>query len=189
MAKRRCIAIDIYQNDAFLNLSDKAKVLYIAFILNSDDDGFIINPKTVMRLYEANESILNELIDNKYIIAIDNLFVIKHWKVHNKLQNNRHTATIYQSVLSKLCENELEEYEIIESLSDVNQKSTKSNANITKVNKTEDNTTKENTIQSNVSEQNGIVNGGKMHSVDHEWVEQMKRIQADKLGVKKSTPE
>ena len=179
MAKRRCIAIDVYQSDAFLNLSDKAKVLYIAFILNSDDDGFIINPKTVMRLYEAKENILSELIDNGYIIPIDSVLVIKHWKVHNKLQNSRRTDTIYQTALSKLCENELEEYEIKENLSDVDKKSTKSNANITKDNLTQENIIKENTIQSNASEQRGIVKGEKMLS-DDAWAKQMKMLLADK---------
>lgn len=182
MAKRRCIAIDVYQNDAFLNLSDKAKVLYTAFILNSDDDGFIINPKTVMRLYEAQQNVLDELVENGYILTIDNLFVIKHWKVHNKLQNNRHTATSFQSTLSKLHENEQEEYEITDSMSKVDQKLTENNANITKLNITKDNIIKDNINKSNENEQRGIVKD--VEDDDLKWaVNYQKQLNERKKGI------
>ena len=72
MAKRRCISVDVFNNDVFLDFKNSTKVLYTYFILNADDDGFVINPKTVMRLCGANDNDLAVLIENNYIIRFSN---------------------------------------------------------------------------------------------------------------------
>lgn len=111
MAKRRCIAIDIYESEEFLSLSDKAKVLYTQFILKSDDEGVVINPKTAMRLCGADKSHYNELLENGFLLEVDSICVIRHWYAHNRIQPSKKVASMYQHELSYLIINEKKLYE------------------------------------------------------------------------------
>lgn len=112
MAKRRCIAVDIYESEEFLNLSDKAKVLYTQFILKSDDEGVVINPKTAMRLCRAEEHHYNELLENGFLLEVERICVIRHWYAHNRIQPSKKTESIYQHELSTLIINEKRLYEL-----------------------------------------------------------------------------
>ena len=112
MAKRRCISVDVFENNDFIELSDSAKVLYTAFILHTDDDGFVINHRTVMRLMGATEEKLQELLDVGFVIDVGRVLVIKHWFIHNRIQPSRKVDTIYQEELSRLFVNEWNEYEL-----------------------------------------------------------------------------
>ena len=112
VAKRRCISVDVYENNDFIELSDSAKVLYTAFILHTDDDGFVINHRTVMRLMGATEDALNELLDVGFVIDVGRVLVIKHWFIHNRIQPSRKVDTIYQDELDRLFVNEWNEYEL-----------------------------------------------------------------------------
>ena len=112
MAKRRCISVDVYENNDFIELSDGAKVLYTAFILHTDDDGFVINHRTVMRLMGATKEKLQELLDTGFVIDVGRVLVIKHWFIHNRIQPSRKVGTIYQEELSRLFVNDWNEYEL-----------------------------------------------------------------------------
>ena len=112
MAKRRCISVDVYENNDFIELSDSAKVLYTAFILHTDDDGFVINHRTVMRLMGATEEKLQELLNTGFVIDVGRVLVIKHWFIHNRIQPSRKVDTIYQEELDRLFVNEWNEYEL-----------------------------------------------------------------------------
>ena len=139
MAKRRCISADFYDSDLFGKLSSKTKVLYTHFILHSDDDGVVINPKVVLRITKANKKHLDELFANNLLIRIDDIIVIRHWYVHNKVQPARKVDSIYQSELAKLCINERREYELVD-----DNLSTNNRPNITKPNLTKNNRSKVN---------------------------------------------
>ncbi len=114
MAKRRCISVDVYENNDFLELSDSAKVLYTAFVLHTDDDGFVINHRTVMRLMGSTEDVLQELLNIGFVIEIGRVLVIKHWFIHNRIQPSRKVDTIYLEELSRLFVNEWNEYELFQ---------------------------------------------------------------------------
>lgn len=111
MAKRRCIAVDIYESEEFFCLSDKAKVLYTYFMLRSDDEGVVINPKTAMRLCLADWKTMEELIESGFIVQVEGIYVIRHWHAHNRIQPSKKTDSIYQSELSCLIVNEQKIYE------------------------------------------------------------------------------
>ncbi|MBQ8058123.1 MAG: hypothetical protein IJ275_07320 [Ruminococcus sp.] len=113
MAKRRCISVDVYENNDFLDLSDSAKVLYTAFILHTDDDGFIINHRTVMRLLGSSQNVLQELFDIGFVMDVGGVLVIKHWYIHNRIQPTRKVDTIYQEQLNRLYVNDCKEYELL----------------------------------------------------------------------------
>ncbi len=110
MAKRRCISVDVVENERFYLLTDKAKILYVLLMLKSDDDGVVINPKAVMRMYDINERILKELIDSGFVLKVDEVYIITHWCVHNKIPPSKKTDSLYQKELSKLRLSQTGEY-------------------------------------------------------------------------------
>ena len=113
MAKRRCISVDVMESDEYQELSNAAKCMYIALMLRSDDEGVVINPRTVMRMTGFTDTQLDELIDSGFVLKVDNIYVIKHWYLHNKIQPSRIVKSLYQESLSKLRVNKLKEYELI----------------------------------------------------------------------------
>ena len=114
MAKRRCFSVDLFENEKFLLLNDKSKVLYFGLLLHSDDDGVIINPTAIMRLLKKQKKYFDELVENGFVIEVGDVFFIKHWCLHNKIQPSKKTPTLYQDELKKLWLNEALEYEIKE---------------------------------------------------------------------------
>lgn len=144
MAKRRCIALDIYNKDTFIDMSDKAKMLYTYLMLNTDDYGFIINPKTVLRTCKASDKELQELVCSGFLIDFGSgIYVITHWKAQNSIQPSRIQETIYQSERKQLRTNERNEYELItECQQKADNLSEDCQPNITEDNITEDNSTK-----------------------------------------------
>ncbi len=112
MAKRRCISVDVYESEEFYELSDKAKVLYTHFILRSDDEGVVINPKTAMRLCDAKDEALKELIDSAFVLEVEGVYVVRHWYVHNQIQPSKKTPSFFQEELSVLTVNEKKLYAI-----------------------------------------------------------------------------
>ena len=66
--------------------------LYFHLNMRADDDGFIGNPKRIARLIGSSEDDLKLLIVKKFVLTFENgVIVIKHWKMHNTLQNDRRT--------------------------------------------------------------------------------------------------
>ena len=112
MAKRRCFSVDLFENEKFLLLNDKSKVLYFGLLLHSDDDGVIINPTAIMRLLKKQKKYFDELLENGFVMRVDDVYFIKHWCLHNKIQPSKKTESLYQDVLSKLIINKSKEYEL-----------------------------------------------------------------------------
>jgi len=79
----------------------------------ADDDGFINNPKSIVRQSGATEDDLKLLLSKKYILAFDSgVIVIKHWRIHNYIQKDRYNRTINQYEKSLLNVSESNEYEL-----------------------------------------------------------------------------
>ncbi len=110
MAKRRCFSVDVMESDSYYQLSDKAKILYVVFMLHSDDDGVVINPNAVMRMYEANRQMLTELVDSGFLLVVDDIYVITHWCIHNKIPPSKKTDSLYRDQLKKLTLSQTGEY-------------------------------------------------------------------------------
>ena len=117
MAKRRCISVDVYESEEFYELSDKAKVLYTHFILRSDDEGVVINPKTAMRLCDAKDEALKELIDSAFVLEVEGVYVVRHWYAHNRSRPSRVVPSLSSAELEHLVGNKVKEYEFVNNLS------------------------------------------------------------------------
>ena len=96
MAKRRMFAMTIVDSDAFLDMPLSTQALYFHLNMRADDDGFINNPKKIMRMINTSEDDFRVLIAKSFIINFDSgVVVIKHWRVHNLFRKDRHQKTSY----------------------------------------------------------------------------------------------
>lgn len=130
MASKRAFTKKITESDAFLEMPLSTQCLYFHLNMNGDDDGFINNPKMIMRLIGASEDDLKLLIAKSFVLTFESgVIVIKHWRMHNTLQNDRYHKTDYQ-----------EEYQML-GLKENNSYTWKQNGNILE---TEHNITKHN---------------------------------------------
>ena len=108
MAERRMFAKTIIDSDAFLDMPPTTQLLYFHLSMRADDDGFVNKPKSVMRMIGATQGDIEMLITKKFIIPFESgIVVIKHWKIHNYIRNDRYTETKYkeEKALLQLDEN------------------------------------------------------------------------------------
>ena len=97
MAERRMFAKTIIDSDSFLDMPMSTQALYFHLSMRADDDGFINNPKKIQRMIGATEDDLKLLIAKNFIIVFESgVIVIKHWKIHNYIRNDRYKPTVYQ---------------------------------------------------------------------------------------------
>lgn len=103
MAERRMFAKTIIDSDAFLDMPSSSQCLYFHLSMRADDDGFVNNPKKIQRMVGASEDDLKLLLAKSFLISFETgVVVIKHWKLHNYIQNDRYKPTVYQEEKSLL---------------------------------------------------------------------------------------
>ncbi|HRT13953.1 MAG TPA: hypothetical protein P5134_05025 [Bacteroidales bacterium] len=113
MANRRMFAKTIIDSDAFLDMPPSSQALYFHLAMRADDDGFINNPKTIMRIVGAKDDDIQLLIAKRFIIPFDSgVVVIKHWRIHNYVQKDRYTETKYIGEKNQLIINEKNAYSL-----------------------------------------------------------------------------
>ena len=102
-AQKRMFNKVLTNSDDFLELPDSSQVLYFHLSMNADDDGFVNNWKSIMKMTGTKEDDMKLLIAKQYIIAFDSgVIVIRHWRLNNYLQNDRIKPTNYQKELNEL---------------------------------------------------------------------------------------
>lgn len=96
MAQRRMFSLKIVDSDAFMDMGQGAQLLYFHLSMRADDEGFIGNPKKIMRMIGSSEDDLKVLLTKRFILSFESgIIVIKHWKIHNYIQNDRFSSTQY----------------------------------------------------------------------------------------------
>lgn len=94
MAERRMMSKKIIDTDKFLDMPQSTQNLYFHLLLRADDDGFIQNPKSVMRITGCKDDDLKLLIAKEFLIRFDTgVIVIKHWRIHNYLRVDRYNKS------------------------------------------------------------------------------------------------
>ena len=102
-AERRMFAKSIVLSDAFLDMPLSARCLYFTLGMMADDDGFVGSPKAIMRQCGASQDDMAVLLQKRYVLAFESgIIVIKHWRMNNYLQNDRHKETTYKEELATL---------------------------------------------------------------------------------------
>lgn len=103
MAEKRMFAKSIVLSDAFLDMPLSARCLYFTLGMLADDEGFVGNPKSIMRQCGASVDDMNVLISKRYVLCFDSgVIVIKHWRINNFLRNDRTHQTTYLEEKSTL---------------------------------------------------------------------------------------
>lgn len=87
---------EITTSDAFLDMPTGSQLLYFHLGMNADDDGFIANPKMVMRILGSNIDEYKVLIGKKFILTFDSgICVVKHWRINNYIRKDIYKETKY----------------------------------------------------------------------------------------------
>lgn len=89
-------SLEVTDTDAFLDMGQGAQLLYFHLNSRADDDGFVANPKKILRAIGGNEDDLKLLILKKFLIAFeDGVCVIKHWRINNFVRKDLYKETKY----------------------------------------------------------------------------------------------
>lgn len=106
MPERRMFAKTIVTSDAFLDMPASARCLYFTLCMFADDDGFVNNPRSIMRQCGACDDDMKILLAKNFVLLFETgVIVIKHWRIHNYIQKDRYHPTKYQEEMSLLTEN------------------------------------------------------------------------------------
>ena len=96
MAEKRMFSKTIIDSDAFLDMPLSSQALYFHLSMRADDDGFVNNPKKIQRLIGCGDDDLKLLMAKKFLIPFESgIVVIKHWRIHNYIRNDRYKETNY----------------------------------------------------------------------------------------------
>lgn len=98
-------SVNVTDADAFTNLPLKSQALYFHLGMHGDDDGFVANPRAIIRTIGCTTRDLKPLQTAGYVIPFPSgVLVITDWKINNTLKNDRYHETLFQEELSKLRE-------------------------------------------------------------------------------------
>ena len=113
MAARRMFLKSFIQDDVFALLPFSAQALYLRLAIEADDDGFVNNSKTIIRLLGVGEEDLDLLVEKKLLIKFDSgIVVIRHWRCHNHIRKDRYSTTKCLEERKSLIIREDDTYEI-----------------------------------------------------------------------------
>lgn len=111
MAERRMFAKTIIDSDSFLDMPLSAQCLYFHLSMRADDDGFVNNPRKIMRMIGASDDDARLLIAKKFLIAFESgVVVIKHWRIHNYIRKDTYNETKYKEEKATLALDENNSY-------------------------------------------------------------------------------
>ena len=111
MADRRMFSKTIIDSDVFLDMPLSSQALYFHLAMRADDEGFVNNPKKIQKMIGASDDDLRILAGKRYILTFESgIIVIKHWKIHNYIQNDRFKPTTYLEEKAQLRLDEKKSY-------------------------------------------------------------------------------
>ena len=103
MEGKRFITKDVLCQTTYCDMNYTEKMLYIYLVLSADDDGFVGNPKKIQQTYTYNRQALSVLEKNGFIITFPNdVCVLTHWNMMNKVPPSKHVDTIYTAEKARL---------------------------------------------------------------------------------------
>lgn len=93
----------ITNTDQFLDLPLSSQALYFHLNMNADDDGFVNNVRSIIRLVGASNDDFKLLVAKQFVITFnDGITVIRDWRIHNYIQKDRRQPTLYKEELKQL---------------------------------------------------------------------------------------
>lgn len=96
MAQRRMTSLEVIDTDAFLDMPMSSQLLYFHLNARADDDGFVANPKKILRTLGGSSDDYKVLVAKKFLIEFeDGVCVIKHWRINNFIRKDIYKETKY----------------------------------------------------------------------------------------------
>jgi hypothetical protein len=93
---RRMFSSQIVDSDAFLDMPSSAQALYFHLGMRADDDGFVGNPRKILKMVGGNDDDLRLLVAKRFLLSFESgVVVIKHWLIHNLIRGDRYHETQY----------------------------------------------------------------------------------------------
>ena len=103
MADKRMFSLKIVDSDLFLDMPLSSQCLYFHLSMRADDDGFVNNPKKIIKIIGVNEDDLKILIAKGFVIIFEQgIIVITHWKINNFIRKDRYKPTLYENEVQSL---------------------------------------------------------------------------------------
>lgn len=102
MAGRRCLSSKITESDPFYGLPEGAQALYLHLNMQADDDGFVNSAAGVASRFEGGAAALMKLVEKRFLLKFDDVYVIKHWRISNSLKNDRLKPLAYASIAQRI---------------------------------------------------------------------------------------
>lgn len=103
MAEKRMFSLSVVDTDWFLDLPLSTQALYFHLNMRADDDGFVDAPNSIVRKIGASKNDFDLLLAKRYILQFDSgIIVIKHWRMHNTIRQDRIKHTQFQEEFKQL---------------------------------------------------------------------------------------
>ena len=105
------ISVDVLGSDKYVRLPFSSQAIYIQMILNADDDGFVDNVESLIRILGIEKKYYRELVNREFVIEFDTgVAAIAHWRKMNKVRADRYCPTDYTKELKSLTVDEKDRY-------------------------------------------------------------------------------
>lgn len=122
MAQKRMFSLQIVDSDAFLDMPVSTQLLYFHLSMRADDEGFIGNPKRIIRTIGASDDDFKILLAKRFLLPFESgVVVIKHWLIHNTIRMDRFNATAYQEEKKQLTVKENKAYTKADTVATIGQ--------------------------------------------------------------------
>lgn len=103
MATKRMFSQVVVMSDDFLDMPASSRCLYFSLGMMADDDGFVNNPRSIMRQCGATVDDMRLLLQKGYAITFESgVLVLLHWRINNYLRADRYTPTKYIAEKNRL---------------------------------------------------------------------------------------
>ena len=113
MANRRMFSLLVIDTDMFLDMPLSSQALYFHLSMRADDDGFIGNAKKIQRMVGSSDDDFKILLAKGFIFNFETgVCVVKHWRIHNYIQKDRYSETLYKEEKSQLIQDKNSVYQI-----------------------------------------------------------------------------
>lgn len=120
MKNKRMFSVEVVQTDKFLNMSSTAQNLYFHLGMVADDNGFVAQPFSTMRMIGANNGDMQVLLEYGYVMMFKTgVILITHWKLNNYIRVDRYTPTKCFEELEQVSLNENNIYVLVKKVDEL----------------------------------------------------------------------
>lgn len=96
----------ILESDAFMDMPAESQMLYVHLSMAADDDGFVSNPRMILRFCGASDDSMKLLLSKRFVLSLEAgdgfALLIRHWRMHNCIKKDRYRPSVFRHLLREL---------------------------------------------------------------------------------------